>query len=50
GLWQVSGRSNLPWNEAVKLDLNYVENRSIDMDLAILRRTLPAVLGRDGAY
>lgn len=50
GLWQVSGRSNLPWAEAVRLDLHYVENRSVDMDLAILRRTLPAVLGRDGAY
>jgi exopolysaccharide biosynthesis polyprenyl glycosylphosphotransferase len=50
GLWQVSGRSNLPWSEAVRLDLHYVENRSIDMDLAVLRRTLPAVLGRDGAY
>ncbi|HEX3731913.1 MAG TPA: sugar transferase [Mycobacteriales bacterium] len=50
GLWQVSGRSNLPWQEAVKLDLHYVENRSVDMDLSILRRTLRAVMARDGAY
>jgi exopolysaccharide biosynthesis polyprenyl glycosylphosphotransferase len=50
GLWQVSGRSNLPWEEAVRLDLRYVENRSLAMDLDILCRTLPAVLSRDGAY
>jgi exopolysaccharide biosynthesis polyprenyl glycosylphosphotransferase len=50
GLWQVSGRSNLPWEEAVRLDLRYVENRSLAMDLDIIRRTLPAVLSRDGAY
>jgi len=50
GLWQVSGRSNLPWEEAVRLDLRYVENRSLAMDLDIVRRTLPAVLSRDGAY
>lgn len=50
GLWQISGRSNLPWEEAVRLDLRYVENRSLAMDLDIIRRTLPAVLSRDGAY
>jgi exopolysaccharide biosynthesis polyprenyl glycosylphosphotransferase len=50
GLWQVSGRSNLPWEEAVRLDLRYVENRSLAMDLDIVCRTLPAVLSRDGAY
>ncbi|SHN46361.1 sugar transferase [Cryptosporangium aurantiacum] len=50
GLWQVSGRSNLPWEEAVRLDLRYVENRSLAMDIDIVRRTLPAVLSRDGAY
>ncbi|GAA3397426.1 sugar transferase [Cryptosporangium minutisporangium] len=50
GLWQVSGRSNLPWEEAVRLDLRYVENRSLAMDLDIVARTLPAVLSRDGAY
>jgi lipopolysaccharide/colanic/teichoic acid biosynthesis glycosyltransferase len=50
GLWQVSGRSDLPWEEAVRLDVHYVENRSLELDLDILRRTLPAVIGRRGAY
>jgi lipopolysaccharide/colanic/teichoic acid biosynthesis glycosyltransferase len=50
GLWQVSGRSALSWDDAVRLDLLYVENRTIAMDLDILRRTLPAVVSRDGAY
>ncbi len=51
GMWQVSGRSDLPWEEAVRLDVEYVENRSLELDLDILfRRTLPAVLGRRGAY
>jgi len=50
GLWQVSGRSDLPWEEAVRLDLRYVENWSIPMDLAILLRTLTAVSRGSGAY
>ncbi|MGY1820431.1 sugar transferase [Geodermatophilus sp. SYSU D00079] len=50
GLWQVSGRSDLPWEEAVRLDLRYVENWSLAMDLLILARTVRAVLGRSGAY
>jgi lipopolysaccharide/colanic/teichoic acid biosynthesis glycosyltransferase len=50
GLWQVSGRSALSWEESVRLDLLYVENRTIGMDLDILRRTVPAVVSRDGAY
>jgi exopolysaccharide biosynthesis polyprenyl glycosylphosphotransferase len=49
GLWQVSGRSNLPWDEAVRLDLYYVENWSMFADTAILAKTLKAVLGSDGA-
>jgi exopolysaccharide biosynthesis polyprenyl glycosylphosphotransferase len=44
GLWQVSGRSNLPWEEAIRLDLYYVENWSLTGDLVILWRTLRAVL------
>ncbi len=36
GLWQVSGRSDLPWEEAVRLDLRYVENWSLSLDLVIL--------------
>ncbi|MBD4597653.1 sugar transferase, partial [Xanthomonas citri pv. citri] len=50
GLWQVSGRSDLPWEEAVRLDLYYVENWSILGDLVILGRTVKAVIAADGAY
>ncbi len=50
GLWQVSGRSDLPWDEAVRLDLLYVDNWSLTLDLAILARTAGAVLGHRGAY
>jgi lipopolysaccharide/colanic/teichoic acid biosynthesis glycosyltransferase len=50
GLWQVSGRSNLSWEESVRLDLYYVENWTLTGDLVILFRTARAVLGRDGAY
>lgn len=50
GLWQVSGRSNLSWEESVRLDLYYVENWSLIADLQILWRTAKAVVARDGAY
>jgi exopolysaccharide biosynthesis polyprenyl glycosylphosphotransferase len=50
GLWQVSGRSDLSWEESVRLDLHYVENWSLALDLHILWRTLFVVLGRHGAY
>lgn len=50
GLWQISGRSDLAWEEAVRLDLQYVETWSLKLDLAILFRTLPAVLRGSGAY
>ncbi|MBL7502300.1 sugar transferase [Frankia sp. CNm7] len=50
GLWQVSGRSDLDWDESVRLDLRYVENWSLAMDLIILWRTLFAVIKREGAY
>jgi exopolysaccharide biosynthesis polyprenyl glycosylphosphotransferase len=50
GLWQVSGRSDLPWEEAVRLDLRYVENWSLSLDLVILLRTLTAVVRSSGAY
>jgi exopolysaccharide biosynthesis polyprenyl glycosylphosphotransferase len=50
GLWQVSGRSNLSWEDTVRLDLYYVENWSITGDILILWRTIRAVLARDGAY
>lgn len=50
GLWQVSGRSNLDWDESVRLDLYYVENWSMVGDLLILWRTIRAVAKGDGAY
>lgn len=50
GLWQVSGRSNLSWEESVKIDLYYVENWSITGDLVILLKTVRAVVGSHGAY
>ena len=50
GLWQVSGRSDLSWNEAVRLDLSYVDNWSMVADIVIIVKTLRAVFGRTGAY
>ena len=50
GLWQVSGRSDLSWEETVRLDQSYVDNWSLRLDLAILVRTVRAVLGQKGAY
>lgn len=50
GVWQISGRSNLGFDEMVKLDLYYVDNWSIWMDLAILMLTPAAVLNGSGAY
>jgi lipopolysaccharide/colanic/teichoic acid biosynthesis glycosyltransferase len=50
GLWQVSGRSDLSWDEAVRLDLYYVDNWSLTYDLSILWRTIWVVLARKGAY
>jgi exopolysaccharide biosynthesis polyprenyl glycosylphosphotransferase len=50
GLWQVSGRSDLSWDDAVRLDLYYVDNWSLTFDLTILWRTVGVVLGSKGAY
>lgn len=50
GLWQVSGRSDLPWEVAVQLDLSYVENWSFMQDIVILWRTAKAVVSSSGAY
>ena len=50
GLWQVSGRSDLSWEESVRLDLYYVENWSLTTDFVILARTVRAVFAKDGAY
>jgi lipopolysaccharide/colanic/teichoic acid biosynthesis glycosyltransferase len=50
GLWQISGRSNLGFDDLVRLDFYYLENWSLWMDVSILVRTMPAVLGGRGAY
>ena len=50
GLWQVSGRSDLSWEESVELDVRYVENWSPALDAVILLRTAGAVLRSSGAY
>jgi lipopolysaccharide/colanic/teichoic acid biosynthesis glycosyltransferase len=50
GLWQVSGRSDLSWAETVRLDVKYVDNWSLTLDLSILLRTVKAVVSHRGAY
>ncbi|HSF80532.1 MAG TPA: sugar transferase [Anaerolineales bacterium] len=50
GLWQVSGRSDVSYNERVRLDMHYIRNWSIWLDLQIMLQTLPAVLRGKGAY
>jgi len=50
GMWQVSGRSDLTFDEMVLLDIYYVENWNLAMDLGILLRSIPAILGARGAY
>ncbi|GGS61974.1 sugar transferase [Streptomyces cinerochromogenes] len=50
GLWQISGRSDLSWEEAVRLDLRYVEDWSLALDTVILWKTLRAVVYGQGAY
>lgn len=48
--WQVSGRSEIPFPEQVKLDVQYIESSSVSQDILILLRTIPAVLSGRGAY
>jgi exopolysaccharide biosynthesis polyprenyl glycosylphosphotransferase len=50
GLWQISGRSDLDWDESVRLDLRYVENWSFTLDLMILWKTMSTVVRGRGAY
>jgi exopolysaccharide biosynthesis polyprenyl glycosylphosphotransferase len=50
GLWQISGRSDLTFDEMVMLDIYYIENWSLGLDLTILLRTIPRVILGDGAY
>ena len=50
GLWQVSGRSDLSYEDRVRLDMHYIRNWSIWMDIQLLIQTVPAVLKKKGAY
>jgi exopolysaccharide biosynthesis polyprenyl glycosylphosphotransferase len=50
GLWQISGRSGLSFDELVRLDFTYIENWSIWLDISIIVKTIPAVIMRRGAY
>ena len=50
GLWQISGRSNLSWDETVHLDLSYAQHRSLTLDAWIVLQTIPAILRHEGAY
>ena len=50
GLWQISGRSNLGFDDLVRLDFYYLENWSIWLDISILAKTIPAVMSGRGAY
>jgi lipopolysaccharide/colanic/teichoic acid biosynthesis glycosyltransferase len=50
GLWQVSGRSELEFDDLVRLDFLYIERWSVFFDIVILARTIPAVLKQRGAY
>jgi lipopolysaccharide/colanic/teichoic acid biosynthesis glycosyltransferase len=48
-LWQISGRSNVGFDEWIRMDLDYIDRWSFGLDLQILLRTIPAVLRREGA-
>jgi lipopolysaccharide/colanic/teichoic acid biosynthesis glycosyltransferase len=48
--WQVTGRSNIPFNEQVKLDIEYINRQSVRNDLKLLVKTVPAVISGRGAY
>ena len=50
GLWQVSGRSDTTYDERVSLDMDYIHNWSIWLDIKVMFMTIPAVLKGDGAY
>jgi lipopolysaccharide/colanic/teichoic acid biosynthesis glycosyltransferase len=50
GLWQVSGRSDLSWEDSVRLDLFYVENWSITADIVIALKTARVVFNHSGSY
>ena len=49
-LWQIGGRSDIPFKEQVRLDKDYILSQSVWKDLAILLKTVPAIIGGKGAY
>lgn len=49
-IWQVSGRSEIPFPEQVMMDIDYIQNRSLTTDVKLIAKTLPAVIGGRGAY
>jgi lipopolysaccharide/colanic/teichoic acid biosynthesis glycosyltransferase len=49
GLWQIRGRSSVPFDEMVRMDLEYIQRQSLALDLEILFQTLPAILSGKGA-
>jgi len=49
-IWQVSGRSRLPFSKQLEMDLDYIQHRNVWLDLRLMLRTIPAVLSADGAY
>ena len=50
GLWQVRGRGDIDFDDRVRLDIAYVRNRSMALDISILLRTIPAVISQRGAF
>jgi len=50
GLWQISGRSDTTWEERIQLDLEYLQNWSLALDVGIVLKTVPVVVSGDGAY
>ncbi len=49
-IWQVSGRSRLPFTQQLEMDLDYIQHRNVWLDLRLMLQTIPAVLSADGAY
>jgi lipopolysaccharide/colanic/teichoic acid biosynthesis glycosyltransferase len=49
-IWQVSGRSDIPFRQQVQLDVHYIESQSLRLDVKLLLQTIPAVLFGKGAY
>ena len=50
GLWQISGRKEVSWEDRMRMDLHYIETWSIALDVVILAKTVKAVISGHGAY